>query len=205
MTPNYQVKPLDTSTWPAFAALVERHNGVWGGCWCMGFHPESFQGSPDANRAAKERRVRAGSAHAVLVFDGPNCLGWCQYGRHDEVRLFRYQKDYAKGFTTLPEWLITCFFVGRRQRGNGVASAALAGALEAIAQAGGGTVEAYPEAFNGRQVSKSLPFMASGPIALFERHGFQRVRPLGKHHWVVERVVAPGGLVPPSPPRQTRR
>lgn len=31
-------KALDTKTWPDFARLVEAHNGVWGGCWCMGFH-----------------------------------------------------------------------------------------------------------------------------------------------------------------------
>ncbi|MEU6683161.1 hypothetical protein [Streptomyces sp. NPDC046832] len=27
--------PLDASTWPDFAGLVERHKGVRGGCWCM--------------------------------------------------------------------------------------------------------------------------------------------------------------------------
>ena len=37
---SYAVKPLSPETWPDFARLVERHNGVWGGCWCMGFHPE---------------------------------------------------------------------------------------------------------------------------------------------------------------------
>jgi len=29
------------TTWPDFAALVEANNGVWGGCWCMGFHPRA--------------------------------------------------------------------------------------------------------------------------------------------------------------------
>jgi hypothetical protein len=29
---GFCVKPLDESTWPDFADLVERHNGVWGGC-----------------------------------------------------------------------------------------------------------------------------------------------------------------------------
>ena len=30
---DYVVKTLDTNTWDAFARLVERHNGVFGGCW----------------------------------------------------------------------------------------------------------------------------------------------------------------------------
>jgi hypothetical protein len=38
--PTYTVKALDESTWDAFAPLVERNNGVFDGCWCMGFHPE---------------------------------------------------------------------------------------------------------------------------------------------------------------------
>jgi hypothetical protein len=36
----YTVKALDESTWDAFAALVERNNGIFCGCWCMGFHPK---------------------------------------------------------------------------------------------------------------------------------------------------------------------
>ncbi|TIT02971.1 MAG: GNAT family N-acetyltransferase, partial [Mesorhizobium sp.] len=35
---SFSTKPLDMATWPDFAALVERHNGVWRGCWCMAFH-----------------------------------------------------------------------------------------------------------------------------------------------------------------------
>jgi len=34
--PAYTVMALDQSTWAAFAALVERNNGTFGGCWCMG-------------------------------------------------------------------------------------------------------------------------------------------------------------------------
>jgi hypothetical protein len=61
---SFGVRPLDETTWPNFARLVEEHNGVWGGCWCMAFHPEGVGRSktPERNRSEKERRVReAGS------------------------------------------------------------------------------------------------------------------------------------------------
>jgi hypothetical protein len=29
----FVTKPLDASTWPDFAHLVEDHHGVWSGCW----------------------------------------------------------------------------------------------------------------------------------------------------------------------------
>ena len=80
--PAYSVKALDESTWDAFAALVERNNGVFGGCWCMGFHPEGVgkQTTAALNRKRKLGRVRAGEAHAALVFNEDDCVGWCQFG-----------------------------------------------------------------------------------------------------------------------------
>ena len=56
---------LDESTWPLFAALVEANNGVFGGCWCIGFHEEGPVGSAQLNHDRKLARVRAeiGRAH----------------------------------------------------------------------------------------------------------------------------------------------
>ena len=84
---GFGVKPLDAATWPDFALLVEMHNGVWGGCWCMAFHAEGVGRTRTAaqNRSEKECRVREGRAHAALVYDGETCVGWCQFGPTDEL------------------------------------------------------------------------------------------------------------------------
>ena len=55
------IRPLDAGTWDAFAELVERNNGIFGGCWCIGFHPERGR-EGISHRRAKEDRVRAGRA-----------------------------------------------------------------------------------------------------------------------------------------------
>lgn len=70
-------RSLGAATWPDFADLAERHGGVWGGCWCMAFHPPRGGGphTDEDNRRDKERLVRDGAAHAALVFDGPVCVG----------------------------------------------------------------------------------------------------------------------------------
>lgn len=183
-------RTLDEATWLDFARLVERHNGVWGGCWCMGFHAEGVGGDKTAeeNRSAKERRVREGRAHAALVFDGPTCVGWCQFGPTDELPRIKRKRAYLDGLSALPDWRITCFFVDNKYRRKGVSAAALAGALQEIARLGGGTVESYPEDVQDRKVSSS--FLHNGTVSLFESHGFDRIRRLGKHHWVVAKVVA---------------
>src|SRR5713226_6660717 len=39
----YTAKELGASTWPDFEVLFTKHNGVWGGCWCMFYHkPGNF-------------------------------------------------------------------------------------------------------------------------------------------------------------------
>ena len=186
VVPEYTVKALDESTWPAFAALVERNNGIFGGCWCMGFH-EDGKGTVPPKRERKLARVRAGTAHAALVFDGDDCLGWCQFGSPDEVPRIKNRAAYEKGLTALPDWRIACNFVGKGHRRQGVATTALAGALDLIADLGGGRVEGYPED------AGSVPagFLFHGALSTYEGLGFVRDRKIGKHRWVVAKVVEP--------------
>ena len=184
---TYTVKGLDESTWEALAALVERNNGVFGGCWCMGFHPEGVGKETTAalNRRRKLERVRAGTAHAALVFDGDDCLGWCQFGAPGEVPRIKSRAAYEKGVTISPDWRIACNFVGKGHRRQGVATAALEGALDLIAALGGGRVEGYPEG------ADSVPagFLFNGALSTYEQLGFVRDRKIGKHRWVVTKTV----------------
>jgi ribosomal protein S18 acetylase RimI-like enzyme len=184
--PAFSVKPLSPTSWPDFAALVERHNGVWGGCWCLEFHPEGKERGPD-RRAKKECRIREGTAHAALVYDGNRCVGWCQFGSPDELPRIKRQAAYRERLAASPDWRITCFFVDKDYRGRGVAAIALKGALHEISRLGGGTVESYPEDVDGRSVSAS--FLHNASIALFEKVGFARDRQIGKNHWVVMKRV----------------
>jgi GNAT superfamily N-acetyltransferase len=184
----YTVKALDASTWEAFAALVQANGGVFGGCWCMGFHEDDDrENRPAVNRRRKLARVRSGTAHAALVFDGDACVGWCQFGAPDELPRIKNRAAYERGRTTSPDWRIACTYAGKGHRRRGVATAALAGALELIADLGGGSVEGYPEA------AGSVPagFLFNGALSTYERLGFVRDRKIGKHRWVVTTVVEP--------------
>ena len=97
---DFIVRPLDESTWSDFARLVEKHNGVWGGCWCIAFHQKGT-GSASGNRIEKERRVREGRAHAALVYDGLCAVGWCQIGPTDELPRIKLKRDYQNGAKVL--------------------------------------------------------------------------------------------------------
>lgn len=185
---SFSTRPLDGTTWPAFAALVERHNGVWGGCWCLAFHAEGVgkDRTPAQNRADKLARVRRGEAHAALVFDGETCVGWCQFGSPAELPRIKARRAY-EAEPAPADWRITCLFVDKAHRRRGVAAVALRGALDEIARSGGGLVESFPEDTEGRPVSAS--FLHNGNLAMFEQAGFTRQRRLGKDRWLVTAMV----------------
>jgi GNAT superfamily N-acetyltransferase len=128
---------------------------------------------------SRQRSCREGQAHAAPVFDGNDCVGWCQFGAPDEVPRIKNRAAYEKGRTTSPAWRIACCYVGNRRRRQGVATAALAGALDLIAGLGGGTVEGYPED------AGSVPagFLFNGALSTYEKLGFTRDRKIGKHRW----------------------
>jgi len=184
-------KQLTPETWPAFARLVEKHNGIFGGCWCISFHlePGERRHGAAAYRAMKEELVREGRAHAALVFDGRNAVGWCQFGPTAELPNIRSKKTYEEGLLKPPDWRITCFFIDRERRGEGIATLALREALRYIAQLGGGTVEAYPEDYTAERTSCS--FLCSGTLGMFEKTGFRKVRKIAMRRWVVVRRILP--------------
>jgi GNAT superfamily N-acetyltransferase len=188
----YPTRPLSPETWDDFAALVEANNGVWGGCWCMAFHPAGVGKGRTAtgNRAAKHQLVQAGVVRQVLVYAGGECVGWCQYGRPQELPTIKNPAAYQKQLAALPDWRIGCVFTGAGHRGRGVARTAVAAALDAIASEGGGVVEAYPEQLEGRGPQRGA-YLHTGPESLFTQFGFVRDRRIAKWRWVMRLTLDP--------------
>ena len=183
------VRALAPDTWQAFADLVERHNGVFGGCWCTWFHTlhgeKTFD--KDDNRKLKERLVREGKAHAALVFDGDVAVAWAEFGSCGELPNIHHRKQYDAEADLHPDYRITCIFVDKKYRRRGVTALALHGAVELIAEAGGGVVEGYPHDPEGRRVA----VLYNTTRSVFEREGFEFVRTKGQRNTVMRRTVAP--------------
>jgi hypothetical protein len=117
------------------------------------------------------------------------CVGWCQYGPPAEVATIKNPKAYEKGLAELPDWRIGCLFTGSGSRREGVARAGVAAVLAAIADAGGGLVEAYPEQVDGRDPQRGA-YLHTGPESLFEEFGFVRDRRIAKWRWVMRLRLA---------------
>lgn len=190
----YTIRALSDDTWEAFADLCARNNGAgMGGCWCCWFHNATSadrrtNGGGDW-RGYKQQLVNEGKAHAALVFDGDTAVGWCEFGPPQELPGIFHRTQVEVDGAPMPDYRLTCFFVDRRRRRDGVATAALDGALELIAAAGGGLVETYPQDTVGTKVAASFHYNATR--AMFERAGFAYVRPKSKNHCIMRKVVQP--------------
>lgn len=192
-TGRFLIRELGKGTWPDFVRIMEKHNGVWGGCWCVAFHLEAGRTKQTAlsRRALKESLVRTSRSHAALVYAGPDVVGWCQFGPPAELP--GRMGGFRKLGVAAPDWRLTCFFVDRERRREGIAEAALAGAVRIIAAKGGGTVDGYPIATRGKPYSNS--FLWGGTESMFAGAGFRPLGALGTSKMVMRRRVrrAPAG------------
>jgi GNAT superfamily N-acetyltransferase len=185
---NLSIKALSIETWKGFEQLVQKHNGVWGGCWCTAFHPKSpLRGqSQELTKSYKEKLVKEDKAHAALVFDGDICVAWCQFGPPQELPNIYHRKEVESKMTK-PDWRITCIFVDKDYRKKGLSFFALNGALELIKDLGGGIVESYPQDTEGRKVSNS--FLYNGTREIFEKAGFNYEGKKGKNHCIMRKTT----------------
>lgn len=186
------VKPLTVETYPAWLALAQKHNGVWGGCYCSYFHTDSpTTRKDDVDRPTFQlRMIEEGIAQAALVFEGGQVIAWCKFGSPEQVPNIKHRKQFDAGEDHVAPWRITCFFVDRDHRRSGVAAEALDGALQLIAQAGGGEVVTFPDIVpEGKKVSAS--FLHNVTPGIFERAGFVFERRIGMNKSVMRRYVEP--------------
>jgi GNAT superfamily N-acetyltransferase len=178
------VRPLTADLWPAFEQLFGE-NGACGGCWCMYWRIGSaYQKHPrDKNKAAFRDIVERGPPPGLLAFDGQLAVGWCQLlpraalPRLEHARLLKRVDD-------LPVWSLSCFYVRKGYRNQGVTASLIAAALKVAKRAKAPALEAYPV---DSDETKSTSSLYTGKASTFVRAGFKTVarraphRPMMRH------------------------
>jgi len=181
---RFRVRPLTPDLWPALQDLFGRA-GASNGCWCMYWRlGPAYKDRPrEQNRTDFRSRVLAGPPPGLLAFDGELAAGWCQLTARSELAYLE-QARLTRPVDGVPVWTISCFYVRRRYRRQGVSAALLSAAIRAAHQAGAPALEAYP-------VDCAVPGATSnlytGVASVFARAGFKTVlqraphRPIMRH------------------------
>ena len=178
------IRPLTVDLWPAFEDLFGP-SGACNGCWCMYWRigSEYHKRAREKNRSAFRQIVKQGPPPGLLAFDGERAVGWCQLTPRDDLRWLNRARFFER-VDEAPVWSISCFFVRRGYRRQGVMSALIAAALRAAKLANAPALEAYP-VDTARTDSTSNVF--TGTASTFKRAGFKTVthrlasRPIMRH------------------------
>ncbi|NWF65557.1 MAG: GNAT family N-acetyltransferase [Chloroflexi bacterium] len=168
--------PLTQKLWRDFEILFGE-NGACGGCWCMHWklRGKAFsENKGESNRQLQKSVVDAKVIPGLLAYSEGYPIGWVaieprsQYPKLTHSRLLKPIDDQEV-------WSITCLFVHKKYRRQGVAVSLLQAAVDHARHHGAKIVEGYPVDAKGEAPPA---FIFTGTAAAFRQAGFQEaVRP----------------------------
>ena len=135
--------------------------------------PSEFgQRKGDGNRRALRALVTKGQPTGILAYEGADPIGWCAVAPREATPRLERSKVLAR-LDALPVWSVTCFFVARGHRKQGVTVALLRAAAVHARKAGARILEGYP--VEPRQGELPAAFAWTGLASAFREAGFVEV------------------------------
>lgn len=169
------VVPVAPAHWRLLVDLFGPH-GACADCWCMWWRrppPAWRSGKRGGNRRALHRLIaRSSPPPGVLALADGRAVGWCAvaprqaYSRLDRSRVLAPIDDQ-------PVWSITCLFVARDWRRQGLTTGLLEGAVQLAQNHGAACVEGYPIDPQGKTIAHA--FLYTGCLSTFRKAGFLEV------------------------------
>ncbi|MGH2700517.1 MAG: GNAT family N-acetyltransferase [Actinomycetota bacterium] len=173
---NLRVHAVTADRWDDLHALFGDRGG-YSNCWCMWWRLKSSefdQGVKGSNRRAFKKLVDSGHRPGLLAYDAGEPVGWCSVGpRADFGRVLRSPMLRPED-DELDVWSVVCFFIDRKHRGSGVATALLKEAIDFARTNGARWLEAYP-VDTPKVPDRGAATLFTGVVSLFESHGFEEV------------------------------
>lgn len=153
------------------------------GCWCMEYRESGRPMLPEGARLAdfrKEKMRELAATAASTNKPAPGLIGYDQTGRPVGWISLGPREDFGKlrrspvmkPVDDRPVWSIVCFVIPSAYRGQGLAGALLAAALEYARDRGALTLEAYPIDKRGHSQDQ---WLWHGVRSTFEKAGFREV------------------------------
>jgi GNAT superfamily N-acetyltransferase len=115
--------------------------------------------------------VDSGVATGLLAYLHGEVVGWIAIEPRESYLRLAHSRA-LKPVDDQPVWSVTCFFVAKRFRRQGITVELLKAAVEHARKLGAGIVEGYPV-----ETRKDMPapFLYTGTASAFEQAGFREV------------------------------
>lgn len=167
-------KALTVENWNDFEDLFGE-KGACGGCWCMAWRLKASIFNKQKgieNKNSMRAIVDSGDVPGIICYDNLTPIGWCSISpREKYIRLAG--SKILKSIDDKPVWSISCFFVAKPYRMNGISTRLIKAAVEYAKENGTSIIEGYPTDMQGQTLPG--PFIWTGTLSAFIDAGFVEV------------------------------
>jgi GNAT superfamily N-acetyltransferase len=184
-------EPLSKKNWNDFVRLFGER-GACGNCWCQTdrIRKAEFNAGKKngGNKMKMKNLVWNNRPTGILAFYNGVAVAWCALApREDFIRLERSRVH--KRIDDLPVWSITCFFIKKTFRMQGLSRIMLNAVIEHAGRNSISILEAYPL----KPATGKLPdaFAWIGVYSSFEKAGFRIVDHTSKNRPTVRYYLDP--------------
>ena len=168
---SIKIYPLTKECWADFEKLFGA-KGACGGCWCMLWRlpRAAFEaGKGEKNRRAMQALVESGKIPGLLAYADGKPVGWCSVAPREHFPALGNSR-LLKPVDEKPVWSISCLFVEKKYRRQGISVALLRAAADYVKRQGGKIVEGYPT----EPQKDRMPdvFVWTGIASAYQKAGF---------------------------------
>ncbi|MGZ6376076.1 MAG: GNAT family N-acetyltransferase [Ktedonobacterales bacterium] len=166
--------PLTPERWPDLEALFGPR-GACAGCWCMWWRLkradfEQFKGQ--GNKHLFQAAVETDEQPGILAYADGHVAGWCAIAPREVYPRFE-QSRVLKVVDAQPVWSVTCFFVARPYRRQGVTARLLEAAVTFAIARSAQIIEGYPVEPKAEKTADAFAY--TGLASTFRQVGFVEV------------------------------
>ena len=177
------------SRWKDISTLFGKR-GACGGCWCMFLrltHRDFEQGKGPGNKRAFKKLVMTGRpAPGVIAYYDGKPIGWCAVAPREAYSYFERSR-VLKPIDDKSVWSVTCFFILRAYRRQGVSLPLLEATVDYADRRGARIVEGYPHIPYSSNAAAA--FISAGVLSTFEQAGFKEVARRTRLRPIMRRVL----------------
>jgi GNAT superfamily N-acetyltransferase len=185
--PEITFRTVTPGRWGDFERLFGSR-GACGGCWCMAWRirrADWLLGKESGNKKAMKGLILKGRVPGILAYAGDEPVGWCSVAPREDF-VFLQRSRVLAPIDEARVWSITCLFISKEFRRQGVSVELLRAAADFVKRKGGSVVEGYPSV----PYSADMPaaFAWTGTLSAFRKAGFEEAarrsksRPIMRFH-----------------------
>lgn len=175
---DVQIRPVGPTMWEDVEQLFEERGGPKS-CWCMVWR-DYARAAELVDKAARKTgmrdRVKKGEKVGLVAFLDDKAVAWCSVAPR---ATFKKSLDGVAPQEGCKTWSLTCLFVKRTHRGEGLSVRLIEAAIEYARSQGAATLDAYPVDPD----SPSYRFCGFKPQ--FDRLEFETVGKVGSRRYLV--------------------